>query len=311
MPLDPQVQRVLEEMAEASKGMPPMHEMTPEEARKVSKARQARPVTVAEVGQVEDRHIPGPGGLIPVRIYTPEGQGPFGGLVYFHGGGWVLGDLDGYDPLCRALCAGAGVVVVSVDYRLAPEHKFPAAVEDALAATRWVAQHAAELNIRPDKLAVGGDSAGGNLAAVTAIQARDQGGPGLAFQLLIYPVTSLSMDTPSHRENAQGYLLTHEMMVWFGQHYLPDESYTTHPLAAPLLTESLKNLPPALVITAEYDPLRDEGEAYAKRLQEEGVPAQLIRYEGMIHGFMTMLEGVDKARVAVTEAADALKRALA
>jgi acetyl esterase len=230
--------------------------------------------------------------------------------VYFHGGGWVTGNVDAYDPTCRSLANAAGCVVVSVDYRLAPEHKFPAAPEDCYAAVQWVAASAAEFGGDPSRLAVGGDSAGGNLAAVVSHMARDRGGPPLAFQLLVYPVTDHHFGTVSYQQNGDGYLLTRDSMVWFWNHYLEKEADGTSPLASPLRCTNLANLPPAFVITAEFDPLRDEGEAYGKCLTSAGVATTVKRYDGMIHGFFSL--GVfDQGRQAIKDAAAALQNAFA
>jgi acetyl esterase len=239
----------------------------------------------AVVGSVVAAKVPGPGGDIPVRIYTPPNvlvTRP--GLVWFHGGGWVFGDLEGADNNARGLCMAADCVVVSVDYRLAPEAKFPAAADDCYAVTEWVAEHAADLRIDAKRVAVGGDSAGGNLAAVVAQLARNAG-PELSYQMLIYPVTDANFGTGSYTENAVGYLLTKEDMEWFWECYLNAPADAKDPKAAPLQAANLAGLPPAIVITAEYDPLRDEGEAYAAKLQAAGVPVECVRYPGMIHGF--------------------------
>ena len=216
-----------------------------------------------------------------------------------------------HDATVRALTNAAGCVAVSVEYRLAPEHKFPAAADDSYAAARWVADNAAALNGDPSRVAVGGDSAGGNLAAVVALMARQRGGPPLVHQLLVYPVTDFNFATPSYRENAQGYLLGRTDMVWFWNHYLRDEADGGNPLASPLRAEDLRGLPPALVITAEYDPLRDEGEAYAEKLRAAGVPVTCTRYDGMVHGFFNMFVAVDRAKDAIRQAADALREAFA
>lgn len=319
MPLHPQAQHVIEAIDAA--GFPQVHTVTPAEARANAIRRRAMfNAPVEPVAKVEDRKIPGPAGQIPIRVYWPD---PSTGipsatrdgtrlpvLVYYHGGGWVIGDLDSHDGVCRALCNAAGCVVASVDYRLAPEHKYPAAPQDCHAATSWVADHAAELGADGRRLAVGGDSAGGNLAAVVSLMARDAGGPPIAFQLLIYPVTDYNLDTPSYRENARGYFLWRDDMAWFWRHYLPNEAAGAEPMASPLRATDLRGLPPALVITAEYDPLRDEGEAYAKRLEEADVPVTLVRYPGMIHGFFGMSASIDDARKAVAGAAEALRKAL-
>jgi acetyl esterase len=237
------------------------------------------------VGGVMDTTLPGPGGPIPIRVYRPQETGPHPLLVYFHGGGWVLGDLDTVDDVCRALCEVCRRVVVSVDYRLAPEHKFPAATDDALAAVRWAAAHAEALGGRAEGLAVAGDSAGGNLATVTALRVRDEGGPGIAAQVLVYPITDHDFDTPSYRLHETGYSLTRAGMMWFWEQYLARPEDADHPWASPLRTVDLTGLPPALVLTAEHDPLRDEGERYADRLREAGVPVRSVRFDGMVHGF--------------------------
>jgi acetyl esterase len=307
MPLDPQAQQVLEQIA--ALGLPPNHLVSPSQARinMKSRPRAAGP----EVTRVEDRLIPGPGVDIPVRIYTPTGSGPFPILVWFHGGGWVVGDLETADPTARYLTVGAKCVVISVDYRLAPETKFPGAADDCYAATVWAAQQATRLNGDPSKIAVGGDSAGGNLAAAVALMARDRGGLSLAFQLLVYPVTARDFDMPSYRQNAEGYGLALDAMRWYWDHYLQHPDDASNPYAAPLVAENLKGLPPALVITAECDPLRDEGEAFAKRLQAAGVPTTYSRYDGMIHGFFGMTAVLDKGKQAVAEACAALQHAFA
>ncbi len=307
MPLDPQAQQVLDQLA--ALGLPPNHLVSPAQARinMKSRPRAAGP----EVANVQDRLIPGPGVEIPVRIYTPTGTGPFPILVWFHGGGWVVGDLETADPTARHLTVGAGCVVVSVDYRLAPETKFPGPADDCYAATIWAAQHAARIDGDAERIAVGGDSAGGNLAAAVALMARDRGGPSLVFQLLVYPVTARDFDTSSYQQNADGYGLSRDSMQWYWDHYLQNHADASHPYAAPLVAQNLKGLPPALVITAEYDPLRDEGEAYAKRLQAAGVPTTCTRYDGMIHGFFGMSAVLDKGKQAVAEACAALRQAFA
>jgi len=261
------------------------------------------------VGKVEDRMIPGADGEIPVRVYTPEGAGPFPVLIYYHGGGWVIGNLDAYDPTCRALTNAARCVVASIAYRLAPEHKFPAAPEDCYAALQWVGANAAAINGDPTRIAIGGDSAGGNLTAVVAQMSRDRGGVRPVYQLLVYPVTDYRYDTPSYRENADGYLLTKDAMVWFWNHYLSSEADGNSPLASPLRAGNFRDLPPALVITAEFDPLRDEGEAYAAKLQDAGVPVTLSRYDGMIHGFFSLGAVLGQGQHAIAEAAARLRAA--
>jgi acetyl esterase len=299
MPIDPQAQAFLDQLN--ALGAQPLSSMPVADARRAMDALAALRVEPSPVRSAVDRRIPGPGGEVPVRIYTPNATAPLPLLVYFHGGGWVLGGLDTHDGTCRELANGAGCVVVSVDYRLAPEHKFPAAAEDCYAASQWAAAHAAELGADAKRVAVGGDSAGGNLAAAVAQMARDRGGPPLVFQLLIYPVIAAAFDTQSYRDNAEGYLLTAGDMRWFWNHYLATPADAANPHAAPLSARTLAGLPPALVITAEFDPLRDEGELYAHRLEEAGVPTRLSRYDGMIHGFFGMGHIMDKARAAVQE----------
>ena len=305
MPLDPQAQQVMNQVA--ALGFPPPHMVTPTQARINAKAR---PRAVGpDVASVTERSIPGPGSDLAVRIYTPAGNGPFPLLVWFHGGGWVVGDLDMADATARHLTVGAGCVVASVDYRLAPETRFPGPAEDCYAATQWVSQHAAELNGDAQRIAVGGDSAGGNLAAAVSLMARDRGGPGLVFQLLVYPVTHCDFSTNSYQQCAEGYMLTQASMRWYWEQYLRTPADATNPYAAPLLADDLQGVPPALVITAEFDPLCDEGEAYSKRLQAAGVPTTYTRYPGMIHGFFGMSAVLDQGKHAVTDAAAALRQA--
>ena len=290
-------------------GGKPMNQLSVAEARRAAQGQVPPRRTPTPVAAVLDRTIPGPAGDLPIRIYTPNGAGPFPLLMYFHSGGFVVGSVAGSDGICRALCHGAGYSVVSVDYRLAPEHPFPAAPDDCLAATRWAAAHAADFNADATRVVVAGDSAGGNLAAVTALRCRDEGGPALRGQLLVYPVTDYHTPaTASYLENANGYLLTRDLMIWFWGHYLKDAADAHHPHAAPLRAPDLRGLPPALVITAEYDPLRDEGEAYAERLQAASVSTVLSRYDGMFHGFFTLGDLLAESRQATAEASAWLQR---
>ena len=307
MPLDPQAKALLDLM-------PAMPDFTTLDLALVRAGMAAGVLNTGEpeaVAKVENRTIPGPAGQIPVRVYTPSGEGPHPGLVFFHGGGFVLCNLDTHDGICRSLTNAAGCVVVSVDYRLAPEHPYPAAPEDCYAATQWVAKNGSELGIDVSRLAIGGDSAGGNLTAVTALLARDRGGPALRFQLMIYPVTDCGFETASYRENGDGYFLTTGMMRWFWDKYLADPKRAGEGYASPLRAANLANLPPGLCITAGYDPLRDEGEAYAERLRKAGVVVKTTRYPGMFHGFFGMTAQLDAARAAVAEAGAALRAALA
>jgi len=308
MPVDPQTQAVLDYLA--ASGMPPMHAQTVADARGAMLAMGAMGGEPEPVGNVEDREVPGPEGQISIRIYTPQGKDPFPVLVFFHGGGWVIGNIESHDTVCRSLTNMANCITVSVDYRLAPEHKFPAAPEDCYAATQWVAANAAMFNGDTSRIAVGGDSAGGNLAAVVALMARDRGGPSLVYQLLIYPATDYYLPgTASIEENAEGYLLTKDDMIWFLNHYLSGEEDTKHPYAFPLKAENLSGLAPAMVITAEFDPLRDEGEIYAFQMQKAGVTVTSRRYHGTIHGFVSLSGMIDLGKQALADAAAGLRTA--
>ncbi len=310
MSLDLNIRALLDQMSALA--MPKLWEIGPQAARAAMRTSIFRGKDTP-VGRVENRTMPGPAGDMGLRIYTPLdcNDALLPGLVFFHGGGFVLGDLDSHDDLCRVLANQSLCRVVSVDYRLAPECCFPAAVEDSFAATEWVSAHAAEFGIVADQIAVGGDSAGGNLAAVVAQLARDAGGPKIGFQLLIYPVTQLAgAEMPSMRENAKGYFLERESMDWFTRLYAPDAAHRSDPRLSPLLTKDLSGLPPAYVVTAGFDPLRDEGKAYADRLDEAGVPVTYVNYPGMIHGFFSMRGMIPKAREAVAASAAAVRAAL-
>ncbi len=276
MPLDPQVKNLLD--AVEAMGFEALHTLSVEEARRRSDA-MIDPDSFPEYdGRIEDRMIPGPAGELRIRVFTPAGNGPFPIVMFYHGGGFVLGGLDSHEAVCRLLSQQSGAIVLSVDYRLAPEHKFPAAVDDCLAATRWAADNAASLNGDPDRLAVSGDSAGGNLAAVIAMRIRDEGGPALRGQLLIYPVADhYHPGTQSYRDNAEGYFLTAEGMQWFIDHYLASDEDAAHPHFSLLREADLGNLPPACVITAEFDPLRYEGDLLAARLSRRGDDAYFLR----------------------------------
>ncbi len=308
MPAHPQVRTFLDLINSA--GGPTTREVGPEVARQMYTAMRTLYTPGEEVGAVEDLVVPAEHAGIPVRVYRPRGAGRHPGLIWIHGGGWVIGDLDTADATARALCNRAGAAVVSLDYRLAPEARFPAAAEDCLAAVRWVGEHASDLGIDGGRLAIGGDSAGGNLSAVTALRIRDEGGPALRHQLLVYPVTDCTASLPSYEENAEGYFLTKDTMLWFIDCYIGGGDQK-QPHASPLHAEDLSGLPPALVITAELDPLRDEGEAYAERLRAAGVATELVRYDGQIHGFFSMVGVLDDAAAAVNRAGAAVRAALA
>lgn len=308
MPLDPEVEKLLDDMARDP--APPLETMSPEEARQ-NMRRLAEGLRRPEGGlSVGERSIPGAASSIPARVYRLDRAGALPVLVWFHGGGWVIGDLETHDALCRHLALAGECVVLSVDYRLAPEHPFPAAAEDAWAAARWAAENAASLGGDARRLVVGGDSAGGNLAAVAGQLAKARGEPRIDWQLLVYPITDCDLDTPSYRENASGYGLTRAGMEWFWNHYVPDPAERVDPRAAPLRAAELEGLPPALVITAEYDPLRDEGEAYARRLRDAGVDAVLERQDGMIHGFLRQTDRLERSRVMLGKIARELRRVL-
>ncbi|MEX0958352.1 MAG: alpha/beta hydrolase [Burkholderiales bacterium] len=312
MPLDPQIEFVLGLVRTAN--APEFWQLTPDQAREQYLLRTDKLKVREPIHKTEDRRIPGPANDIPIRIYRPRDPKPgekMPILVWYHGGGFVIGNLDTHDSACRMLANRADCLVVSVDYRLAPEYKFPAAVEDCEAALKWVAQHAAELDGDAERIAVGGDSAGANLATVAALLARDTGFPRLVFQLLIYPCVAPEPEMPSHHKFAEGYVLTRKTVTWFFKQYLRSRKDENDPRYAPLIADDLSGLPPALVLVAGYDPLRDEGVEYAKRLVEAGNRVRLSNYEGMIHGFYLMGGAVDAAHRAVAESAEMLKSAFA
>ena len=283
MSLDPQIAGLIETL---DAGFPPVHTMTGAQARGVIRSRFVPAAEPAPVAEVRDETIPGPGGDIPVRIYRPDGEGlPV--LVYAHGGGFVFCDLDSHDELCRDIANRVAAVVVSVAYRLAPEHRWPAAVDDFYAATRWAAHNTASLGGDPGRIVVGGDSAGGNLAAVTALMARDRGGPALAAQLLLYPVLAADFDTESYRLFGRGYYNPKPAMQWYWDQYVPSEADRAHPYATPGNAD-LHDLPPAVLVVAGHDPLRDEALAYAAALEAAGVSVVRTQFDGAIHGFMSM-----------------------
>ncbi len=310
--LHPQCRALLTLMDQ--RGVPLTHTLSPAEARAAYRDRRllTQPDPPA-VGEVRDLLAVGPHGPVPLRLYRPihhDASKSLAVLVYYHGGGWVIGDLDTHDTLCRQLANQAGCAVVAVDYRMGPEHRFPAAVDDAIAALAWVRGAAAHLGLDASRIAVGGDSAGGNLAAVVALHQRGVDAPPLAFQLLIYPATDMRRGAPSHTSNGQGYLLTTETIEYFLQHYIDDPRHHDDWRASPLLHEDLAGAAPALVLTAGYDPLRDEGLAYAQRLTEAGVRTTYLCFERQIHGFILMGKVLDEANAAVMVCAAALRGAL-
>ena len=310
--LHPQARALLDFIEQ--RGVPPTHTLAPAEARIFYLERRffTQPAP-PEVALVRELQAEGPQGAVPLRLYRPLGSAAgavLPVLAYYHGGGWVIGDLDTHDTLCRELANAAGCAVVAVDYRLAPEHRFPAAVDDCLAATVWVRRHAAALGVDAKRLAIGGDSAGGNLAAVVALLARDAGDLPIVFQLLIYPATDQRRGAPSHQANGQGYLLTADSMNYYHDHDLPDPAQDLDWRASPLLRDDLTRLPPALVLTAGYDPLRDEALMYSQRLSEAGNRATHICFERQIHGFITMGKVLDEANTAVALCAAELARVL-
>lgn len=306
---EPSVAAILEQVREA--GIPEWHTLPPIEGRTIYRQRAAMfEITPPAVGAVWDTTIPAVAEPLSLRVYRPDVGPPRPILVYLHGGGWTLGDLDSHDVVCRRISVAADCMVVSVDYRLAPEHPYPAAMDDTVAAIRWLAEHGAELGGDPTRLAVGGDSAGGNLSAGAVIRLRDEGHPGVAIQVLIYPATQASFEMLSFYENEAGYLLTSADVMWFWRNYLgKDPSTTCAPYACPGAAADLRGLPPAVMVTAGFDPLRDDGEIYAHKLRAAGVPVIARRFPGMIHGFVALPVEVPAGRRAIAMIARALRRA--
>jgi acetyl esterase len=307
--LDPEIQQIVELM-EAAPG-PPAH-LVPIEQARIAHDREAtiRSGPGEEVAEVREITVPGPGGPIPVRAFRPAGDGPLALVAYAHGGGWALGSLDGFDPVCRALANASGAVVASIGYRLAPEHPFPAALDDVRAAVRWLAENAGDLGGDPERIALAGDSAGGNLATVTARRLRDEGGSRLRFQALVYPVCDSALDTPSYRACAEGFGLSAVNMKRYWELYL-DGADGRGPDASPLQADDLSALPPTFILTVRDDVLRDEGEAYARALEAAGVPVTVRRYDGAVHGFIRWLAKSQLSRRAVAEVGAALREGLA
>ncbi|MCU0312014.1 MAG: alpha/beta hydrolase [Acidimicrobiales bacterium] len=304
MPVDPQAQVVLDLLRDVGFSFTGK---TPEELRAM--ADNPTPTTI-ELPSVTDRVIPGPGGDLPIRVYRPSDESGLPVVVFYHGGGWVLGNLDSHDHFARVLASKADCVVVAVDYRLAPEAKFPAAADDAVAALEWVVDNAAELDVDGDRIAVAGDSAGGNLAAVVAVHARDSDRIELVQQVLVYPVTDGTCDRPSWHDNAEGYMLTSEGMEWFHENYASHDDDRTDPRYSPIFAD-LDGVAPAVVVTAEYDPLRDQGRAFAEALTSAGVEVEYHEFDGMFHGFFSMDAGIDRAAEAQERVAAALRAAFA
>jgi acetyl esterase len=308
MPLDPKAKALLTAIAAA--GEPAIDSIPLDVARaQVEKGMARMNIPVMPVGFIKNTSFMGSGREIPVRIYIPEGEGPFPVMVFFHGGGWVLFSLDTYDPMCTHICSMAGCIVTSVDFRLSPEHKFPAAIDDCLDASRWIAEHCMEWNGDASRIFLSGDSAGGNLAAVTALRIRDEGGPAIKGQVLIYPVTDyFQPEKPSYAEFADGYSLTRDALKWFWNMYLSSSDDAADPRTSPLRASGLSGLPPALVIVSAYDPLRDDGIAYAKRLAAAGVSVNMSLYEDMIHGFISYLGIFRQATTALEEISEWVRK---
>ncbi len=307
MPLSPDVEMLLQGMAAA--GAPPIWQSTVEEARAGGPMIAALAGESIPVGSVENITIPVDGATIGARVYTPSGDGPFPVVVFFHGGGWVVCDLDTHDNPCRAICRDTEAVVVSIDYRMGPEFRFPTAPNDCYAATEWVATNAASLNADASRLAVCGDSAGGNLSAVVSQMARDNQGPAISFAALIYPATDMADRSGSMIENGEGYFLELKGMEWFMGHYINDDQLAD-PLASPLLNVNLANLPPCFITTCEFDPLRDQGEAYGEALRANGGTVEMKRYDGLIHGAVNMMGVLAGGTEMVTDVASRLRTAL-
>ncbi len=307
MPLHPQAARFLKTWY--SLNLPAMETTPVEEQRRILSLGVSLLPNCPQMARVEDHAVPSAAGDIRVRLCVPPGPVPCGVCIYFHGGGWVLNNVETHDDVVRRMAAAAGCAFVSVDYRLAPEHPYPAAVEDGYAVLEWLAREGDRLGLDPQRIAVAGDSAGGNIAAALCLMTRDRGGPAIQHQCLIYPITDCDLTRDSYQENAEGYFLTTSQMHWFWNHYCPEHARRTEPYASPIRGD-LRGLPPALILTAEFDPLRDEGEAYADALHEAGVPAALFRYDGLIHAFVRRVESFDAAGHAIQEIGRTLQQAI-
>jgi acetyl esterase len=307
MALDEATAALLSQMAEA--GVKPLHEMSPQDAREFAASMRAQPDVVPEMARAQDRRVRVTGGVVPIRLLVPN-DAPQGVIVWYHGGGWVLGSIEDADLLGRRLAQRTDCAVVLVDYRLAPEYRFPTAVDDSYAALNWVNDHIEEIASRRVPIMVAGDSAGGNLAAVMAIKARDGNGPPIAMQILVYPVTDCDFESTTYRDPDNDLLLTREAMIWFWDHYAPEPTGRVNPDASPLRVPDTGNLPPAVVITAEHDVLRDEGEIYATRLIKSEVPVDHRRFPGQMHGFFTMVDLLPGSEAGINYVADAVRRHL-
>jgi acetyl esterase len=313
MALDQATTALLEQLAASG---PPLHELTPAEARGVMAAMRGEQAPGPDMASVRDTRVRASGGFVPVRVLVPV-EPPRGVIVYYHGGGWVIGGLADFDKLGRQLARRTGCAVLLVDYRLAPEYRFPTAVDDAWAALRWADEHRAELTGASGRegnrapLIVAGDSAGGNLSAIMALRARAAGGPPIALQVLVYPVTDCDLESTSYRDPANQLMVSRESMAWFWDHYAPDPEARLHPDASPLRSASFAGLPPAVILTAEHDVLRDEGELYATRLVKAGVPVRHRRFPGQMHGFFTMVDALPGAAAGLEYVAAAVDEHLA
>ncbi len=310
--LHPDVRRYLDAIAKL--GRPAVHTLEPTVARvQYRESRSLVTPDAPDVGSSQDHEMMGPHGPIRLRIYRPLGSRAnnlLPALIYFHGGGWTVGDLDTHDVLCRQLCNQTPCAVVSVEYRLAPEHRFPVAVDESIAATKWITEHAGTLGLDHSRIAVGGDSAGGNLAAVAALDARDKGGPRLVYQLLIYPATDQTAEAPSHSANGEGYGLTRDSVLYFRSNYIDAKDFSDW-RASPLRAKSLAGLPPALVITAGFDPLVDEGKAYAEKMKAAGVAVDAVCFDDMIHGFVRLGRVIPSVQLGIDLCTQSLSRAFA
>ena len=308
MALDSQIQEIINQTKAANN--PPLSSQTLKEIREAPHRLKLLAIESESVAEITNLSIPGEGGAISIRLYHPSRKQPLPMLIYFHPGGYVKGDIESHDPLYRAMANSAEVIVIAVDYRLAPEHPYPAALEDGYSALKWAEEHGRDYGGDPKRIAVGGESSGGNLAAALAILARDRGGPHICYQALIYPPLDYTNSLPSHKEFREGYLLDEDSILWYASQYVPEGVEKASPLISPLFVENVEGLPPTLLLTCGYDPLRDEGEAYADKLKKDGIPTKYHCYKGMAHGFFQLSGVVDEGRRAITSVGNALKAAI-